>query len=66
MWCEGRIFILLVGMDKSKLNDREWVKVLAGLNKTVGIRIGCEMAYRQFVEAALWILRCGAQWRYSV
>ena len=47
------MFILLVDMDKSKLNDRKWVKVLPNLNKTVGIRIGYEIAYRQFVEAAL-------------
>ena len=50
-------------MDKSKLSDREWVKGLASLKKIVGIRIGCEVACRQFVEAVLWILRCGAQWR---
>ena len=37
--------------------------MLASLKKIGGIRIGCEVACRQFVEAALWILRCGAQWR---
>lgn len=50
-------------MDKSKLSDGEWAKVLASLKKIVGIRIGCVVTCRQFVEAVLWILRCGAQWR---
>jgi len=50
-------------MAKSKLSDREWVKVLASLKKIVGIQISCEVVCRQFVEAALWILRSGAQWR---
>ena len=50
-------------MDKSKLSDNEWEQVLARLRKVAGIRIGCEAACRQFVEAVLWILRCGAQWR---
>ena len=50
-------------MDKSKLSDNEWEQVLARLREIAGIRIGCEAACRQFVEAVLWILRCGAQWR---
>lgn len=51
-------------MDKSKLSDDEWAKLIAGLKEIVGIRVGCESAYRQFVEAVLWILRGGAQWRF--
>ena len=50
-------------MDKSKLSDDEWNKILTLLRKAVGIRVGCEAACRLFVEAVLWILRCGAQWR---
>ena len=51
-------------MDKSKLSDDEWAKLIAGLKEIVGIRVGCESACRQFVEAVLWILRGGAQWRF--
>lgn len=50
-------------MDKSKLSDEEWVQLVAGLKKIPGIRIGCEGTCRRFVQAVLWILRAGAQWR---
>ena len=50
-------------MDKSKLSDEEWVQLVAGLKKISGIRIGCEGTCRRFVEAVLWMLRSGAQWR---
>jgi len=50
-------------MDKSKLSDDEWVTLMGRLKKTPGIRVGCEATCRQFVEAVLWILRSGAQWR---
>lgn len=50
-------------MDKSKLSDNEWESLLVNLKKIAGIRIGCEATCRQFVEAVLWILRAGAQWR---
>ena len=50
-------------MDKSKLSDGEWVNLMGRLKKTPGIRMGCETTCRRFVEAVLWILRAGAQWR---
>ncbi|NQW92492.1 MAG: transposase, partial [Polaromonas sp.] len=50
-------------MDKSKLSDDEWIKLITHLKKIVGIRVGCEARCRRFVEAVLWILRGGAQWR---
>lgn len=50
-------------MDKSKLSDGEWVHLIGRLKKTPGIRVGCEATCRRFVEAVLWILRAGAQWR---
>lgn len=50
-------------MDKSKLSDDEWAKLIASLKKIVGIRVGCEASCRRFVEAVLWVLRGGAQWR---
>jgi transposase len=50
-------------MEKSKLSDDEWVKLITHLKKIVGIRVGCEARCHRFVEAVLWILRGGAQWR---
>ena len=50
-------------MAKSKLSDGEWVHLIGRLKKTPGIRVGCEATCRRFVEAVLWILRAGAQWR---
>jgi len=50
-------------MDKSKLSDGEWGHLIGRLKKTPGIRVGCEATCRRFVEAVLWILRAGAQWR---
>lgn len=50
-------------MDKSKLSDGEWVHLIGRLKKMPGIRVGCEATCRRFVEAVLWILRAGAQWR---
>ena len=50
-------------MEKSKLSDGEWAQLMGRLKKTPGIRVGCEATCRRFVEAVLWILRAGAQWR---
>ena len=50
-------------MNKSKLSDSEWVYLIGRLKKTPGIRMGCEATCRRFVEAVLWMLRSGAQWR---
>ena len=40
---KSRIPTFLVGIDKSKLSDEEWVQLVAGLKKIPGIRIGCEV-----------------------
>ncbi|MHB1182900.1 MAG: transposase family protein [Sulfuricella sp.] len=52
-------------MNRLKLSDEEWERLLAELRKIPGIRIGVPMKCRFFVEAVLWILRTGAQWRWS-
>lgn len=51
-------------MDKSKLSDEEWGKLIASLKKIIGIWMGCEANCRRLVEAMLWILRANAQWQH--
>ena len=50
-------------IDKTRLTDSEWVVILSQLKKTPRIYIGGEVQCRRFVEAVLWILRVGGQWR---
>ena len=50
-------------MDRLKLSDSEWQRLLTKLRALPGIRIGLPMRCQRFVEAVLWILRTGAQWR---
>jgi transposase len=50
-------------MSNAKLSDSQWDKILSFLKRQRGIYIGHEHRCRQFVEAVLWILRSGAQWR---
>ncbi|MDQ4122237.1 MAG: transposase, partial [Acidobacteriota bacterium] len=49
---------------KVKLTDREWQKILPVLKSCAPeIRLGAGRDARRFLEAVLWILRSGAQWR---
>ena len=50
-------------MNRIKLSDEEWARILAGLKKIPGVHRGSPDICRQFVNAVLWILRTGAQWR---
>jgi len=50
-------------MKRIKLSDEEWTRILASLKKLPGVHIGLPDICRQFVNAILWILRTGAQWR---
>jgi len=50
-------------MDRLKLSDNEWQRLLTKLRALSGIRIALPMRCQRFVEAVLWILRTGAQWR---
>lgn len=46
-----------------KLQDEEWMKIQAFLRQCPQVKVGSARQCRRFVEAALWILRSGAQWR---
>ena len=49
---------------KVKLTDSEWRKILPVLKSCAPeIRLGAGRDARRFLEAVLWILRSGAQWR---
>ena len=50
-------------MGNANLSDDTWYKILAFLQTQKMIYIGTEEACRKFVEAVLWVLRSGAQWR---
>jgi len=46
-----------------KLQDEEWMKIQAYLRSCPQVKVGSARKCRRFVEAALWILRSGAQLR---
>src|SRR5258707_12669349 len=50
-------------MSNVKLQDEEWMKIQAFLHQCPQVKVGSARKCRRFVEAALWILRSGAQWR---
>jgi transposase len=50
-------------MTNVTLRDDQWQKIHAFLHDQSRLYIGNETECRRFVEAILWILRSGAQWR---
>jgi transposase len=52
-----------MAMTRLKLSDSEWQRLLSKLRAISGIRIGVPIRCQRFVEAVLWVLRTGAQWR---
>lgn len=50
-------------MGKEKLTDAEWHKIYPILKTNNRIDVGNGIACRRFVNAVLWMMRSGAQWR---
>ena len=50
-------------MGNANLTDLSWHKIWVFLKTLKTIYIGAEESCRKFVEAILWVLRSGAQWR---
>ena len=51
-------------MSNTNLSEQNWDKIFAFLKESKGIYVKTEKASRCFfVEALLWELRSGAQWR---
>lgn len=49
--------------DKTRLTDEEWSRIFVRLSTTQCINTGMPLQCRCFVEAVLWVLRVGGQWR---
>ncbi len=47
----------------TKLTDQQWTKIYQFLGTCDGIYVGNEAKTCRFIEAVLWIVRTGAQWR---
>ena len=50
-------------MDRTRLDDEQWLQILPVLQIHAQVRIGCPDKCRVFIESVLWVLRTGAQWR---
>jgi transposase len=50
-------------MNSITLRDDQWVKVQSFLRSGTNVYVGNEGECRRFVEAVLWMVRSGAQWR---
>lgn len=50
-------------MNRAVLSDGEWNRILVYLRQLPNLHIGVAETCRRFLDACLWILRSGAQWR---
>jgi len=50
-------------VDRTKLTDEQWAVIWAFLSTHPRVYVGRPETCRRFLEAVLWVLRSGAQWR---
>jgi transposase len=50
-------------MNRNSLSDEDWEKIEAYLSAHPRLYLGGEGDCRRFLDAVLWILRSGSQWR---
>ena len=50
-------------MDRTKLTEAQWDTIWAFLVTHPRVYVGRPESCRRFLEAVLWVLRSGAQWR---
>ncbi len=50
-------------LNRIELSDAEWQAIYSVLLMTPRVYVGSEANSRRFVNAVLWLLRSGAQWR---
>ena len=46
-----------------KIREDKWIKIFEYLKNCPGVYVGKEVECKRFIEAILWIVRSGAQWR---
>lgn len=49
--------------DRLKIPDEQWPQLYQFIKQSQGVYAGQEADLRKFLEAVLWIMRSGAQWR---
>ena len=50
-------------MTNQMLNDEQWKKIQTFLRSCPQVKVGSARKCRRFVEAMVWVVRSGAQWR---
>jgi transposase len=52
------------GMNRAVLTDEQWGLILPFLMAHSRVYVGAQAVCRRYLDAVLWILRSGAQWRF--
>lgn len=50
-------------MQRNELSEYQAAKIISFLRQCAGVKVGDQQRWLRFVQAVLWIMRTGAQWR---